>query len=381
MKKLKVITVVGTRPELIRLSRLIPLLDEHCEHRLVHTGQNSDPNLKDVFFRDLRLRQPDYYLEADTTSFTRLMADTMVGCEQIFLDEDPDAVMILGDTNSSIAAVVAERMGIPVYHMEAGNRSFDKNVPEEINRKMVDHVATFNLPYNSYSENNLRSEGLHSRFLMKSGSPMREVLTFYASDIEESQVLESLGLEPKSYILVSIHRQENVDTASRLSKLLDSLKALHEAYGVRVVVSTHPRTRASISKNKLNPDPSLEFVDPFGFLDYCKLQMEAKLVVSDSGTVSEESAILGFPAITPRDSMERPEALEVGAINLAGLDRHSVLRGADYALQAKRILKQMPEGYEVENFSERVLNFVLSTATVADKWSGRAPRRTSGAST
>ena len=375
MKKLKVITVVGTRPELIRLSRLIPLMDEHCEHRLVHTGQNSDPNLKDVFFRDLRLRQPDYYLEADTTSFTRLMADTMVGCEQIFLDEDPDAVMILGDTNSSIAAVVAERMGIPVYHMEAGNRSFDKNVPEELNRKMVDHVATFNLPYNSYSESNLKSEGLHSRFLMKSGSPMREVLTFYASDIEESQVLESLGLEPKSYILVSIHRQENVDTASRLTKLLDSLKALHEAFGVRVVVSTHPRTRASISKNKLSPDPSLEFVDPFGFLDYCKLQMEAKLVVSDSGTISEESALLGFPAITPRDSMERPEALEVGSITLTGLEPESILRGSVRALRLGNLAKRMPEGYEVENFAERVLNYVLSTAPLAENWTGRQPRR------
>ena len=374
MIKLKVVTVVGTRPELIRLSRLIPLLDEHCEHRLVHTGQNSDPNLKDVFFRDLRLRQPDYYLQADTSSFTRLMADTMVGCEQIFLDEDPDAVMILGDTNSAIAAVVAERMGIPVYHMEAGNRSFDQNVPEELNRKMVDHVATFNLPYNSYSDSNLRGEGLHSRFLMKTGSPMREVLTFYASDIEKSQVLESLGLEPKSYILVSIHRQENVDSASRLSQLLNSLKALHEAYGVRVLVSAHPRTRASISKNKLNPDPSLEFVDPFGFLDYCKLQMQSKLVVSDSGTVSEESAILKFPAITPRDSMERPEALEVGGVTLTGLESQSVLRGANRALLFEGSDRRLPEGYEVENFSERVLNFVLSTATQADNWTGRAPR-------
>lgn len=374
MKKLKVITVVGTRPELIRLSRLIPLLDEHCEHRLVHTGQNSDPNLKDVFFRDLRLRQPDYYLDANTSSFTRLMADTMVRCEQIFLDEDPDAVMILGDTNSSIAAVVAERMGIPVYHMEAGNRSFDKNVPEELNRKMVDHVATFNLPYNSYSESNLKREGLHSRFLMKSGSPMLEVLTFYASEIEESQVLVSLALEPKSYILVSIHRQENVDTSSRLSQLLDSLKALHETYGCRVVVSTHPRTRASISENGLIPDPSLEFVNPFGFLDYCKLQMEAKLVVSDSGTISEESAILGFPAVTPRDSMERPEALEVGSITLTGLERRSVLLGAEHALRRENSPKHLPEGYEVDNFSERVLNFVLSTATLATSWTGRTRR-------
>ena len=374
MKKLKVVTVVGTRPELIRLSRLIPLLDEHCEHRLVHTGQNSDPNLKDVFFRDLRVRQPDYYLEADTSSFTRLMADTMVGCEQIFLDENPDAVMILGDTNSSIAAVVSERMGIPVYHMEAGNRSFDKNVPEELNRKMIDHVATFNLPYNSYSEKNLKDEGLHSRFLMKSGSPMREVLSYYASDIKQSQVLARLGLEPKSYILVSIHRQENVDTGPRLGQLLDSLKALHEAYGVRIVISTHPRTRESIRKNKLIPDPALEFLDPFGFLDYCKLQMEAKLVVSDSGTISEESAVLGFPAITPRDSMERPEALEVGSITLTGLEPESILRGSARAVRLENLSNRMPEGYEVDNFAERVLNFVLSTAPLAEKWTGRVRR-------
>jgi len=374
VKKLKVVTVVGTRPELIRLSRLIPLLDEHCEHRLVHTGQNSDPNLKDVFFRDLRVRQPDYYLEADTSSFTRLMADTMVGCEQIFHDENPDAVMILGDTNSSIAAVVSERMGIPVYHMEAGNRSFDKNVPEELNRKMIDHVATFNLPYNSYSEKNLKDEGLHSRFLMKSGSPMREVLSYYASDIKQSQVLARLGLEPKSYILVSIHRQENVDTGPRLGQLLDSLKALHEAYGVRIVISTHPRTRESIRKNKLIPDPALEFLDPFGFLDYCKLQMEAKLVVSDSGTISEESAVLGFPAITPRDSMERPEALEVGSITLTGLEPESILRGSARAVRLENLSNRMPEGYEVDNFAERVLNFVLSTAPLAEKWTGRVRR-------
>ena len=377
MKKLKVITVVGTRPELIRLSRLIPLLDDNCDHRLVHTGQNSDPSLKDVFFSDLGLRLPDYYLDADTSSFTRVMADTMVGCEKIFLDENPDAVMILGDTNSSVAAIVAERMEIPVYHMEAGNRSFDKNVPEELNRKMIDHVATFNLPYNSYSWSNLRDEGIHSRFLMKSGSPMREVLTYYAPEIEKSGVLGRIGLEPNSYILVSIHRQENVDTPERLSQLLGSLGALHEVFGVRVIVSAHPRTRASIAGKNMTPPTTLEFVEPFGFLDYCKLQMNAKLVVSDSGTVSEESAILGFPAISPRDSMERPEALEVGSVTLTGLERESVLRGAQQALKAVQSSRQLPEGYEVEDFSVRVLNFVLSTATLAEKWTGRVPRRKS----
>jgi UDP-N-acetylglucosamine 2-epimerase len=369
VRKLRVVTVVGTRPELIRLSRLIPLLDEICNHRLIHTGQNSDPNLKDVFFRDLKLREPDYYLESDTSSFTRLMADTMIGCEKIFADFRPDAVAILGDTNSAIAALVAERMDIPVYHMEAGNRSFDRNVPEELNRRMIDHISTFNLPYNGYSEANLRSEGIQSRFLLKSGSPMREVLEHYQQGIRGSDVMKRLGLSSQSFILASVHRQENVDSPARLSELLDALVTLQSHFDVRLLVSTHPRTRKNIEKQKLNT-ASIEFLEPFGFLDYCKLQTEAKVVVSDSGTVSEESALLGFPAITPRDSMERPEALEVGSVVMTGITSEGLVRGAEWAIANKNQSFQLPEGYEVDNFSQRVANFIISTAKLAHSWTG-----------
>lgn len=370
MNKLKVVTVVGTRPELIRLSRLIPLLDELFDHCLVHTGQNSDPNLRDVFFRDLELREPDYYLDSDTSSFSRLMADTLVGCERIFKDFKPDAVTILGDTNSAVAAIVAERMGIPVYHMEAGNRSFDANVPEELNRKMIDHVATFNLPYNSYSQRNLLAEGIQSRFISQTGSPMREVLSHYNSRIEGSDVLRELGLLPGGYILASLHRQENVDSGTRLAQLFNGLEALGEEFKVPVLLSVHPRTAARIESNRIIPKGDFRLMKPFGFLSYCKLQKESILVVSDSGTVSEESAILGFPAITPRDSMERPEALEVGSIVMTGLNAREMVLGARRSIGLARTASKLPEGYEVEDFSRRVAGFILSTAHLARKWKG-----------
>ena len=370
MNKLKVVTVVGTRPELIRLSRLIPLLDELFDHRLVHTGQNSDPNLKDVFFRDLELRDPDYYLDSDTSSFSRLMADTMVGCERLFTNLKPDAVTILGDTNSAVAAIVAERMSIPVYHMEAGNRSFDANVPEELNRKMVDHVATFNLPYNSYSQRNLLSEGIHSRFICQTGSPMLEVLSHYNSSIDASDVLSELGLSPGGYILASLHRQENVDSATRLARLFNGLQALSEEFKVPVLLSVHPRMEARISSDRIMPKGDIRLMKPFGFLSYCKLQKESRLVVSDSGTVSEESAILGFPAITPRDSMERPEALEVGSIVMTGLNAREMVLGARRSVELAGTAIKLPEGYEVEDFSRRVAGFIMSTAHLARQWKG-----------
>lgn len=368
--RLKVATVVGTRPELIRLSRLIPLLDEKCEHTLIHTGQNSSPNLRDVFFSDLQLRQPDYFLDCDTTSFATVMADTLVKCEDIFLRQRPDAVLILGDTNSSIAAIVAERLHIPVYHMEAGNRSFDINVPEEMNRRLVDHIATFNLPYNSFSERNLLNEGLHSRFIMKTGSPMPQVLHFYEDKITQSEALGWNGVSKGQYILASLHRQENVDLKSRLTKLISGLSSLGTSHGIPVLISTHPRTAARLQQFDIQGEANLLFVEPMGFLDYCKLQMEAKLVVSDSGTVSEESSILGFPAITPRGSMERPEALETGGIVMTGVEPDSMLLGAEYVLANSDAERPLPEGYEVEDFAERVLGFVISTAKLSSEWRG-----------
>jgi len=368
VKKLKVVTIVGTRPEIIRLSALIPKLDKFTDHVLVHTGQNSDPNLNDVFFKDLELRKPDYYLDVDTSSMGSVMGDTLKKSEQIFKKETPDAVMILGDTNSAIAAVVAERMHIPVYHMEAGNRSFDANVPEELNRKMVDHVSSFNLPYNDFSLRNLLAEGIHPRRVSKTGSPIREIFEKFRHKIIASVIVDQLGLEAQKYILVSVHRQENVDLPHRLEAVLQALSAIHNHFKLPVLVSTHPRTRARLEvENNLSKD-GIIFHEPFGYLDYNNLQMNAFCVVSDSGTISEESAILGFPAVSIRDSIERPEALETGSIILTGLDGENLIRSVEVATRG--YATPLPEGYQVLDFSERVMRFLFSTASLNSQWAG-----------
>ena len=362
-------TIVGTRPEIIRLSRLIPKLDEHTDHILVHTGQNYDRQLNDVFFEELALRQPDYYLEVDTSSMGAVMGDTLRKVEEVFLKEQPDAVMILGDTNSAIAAVVAERMHIPVYHMEAGNRSFDNNVPEELNRKMVDHVASFNLPYNDYSMRNLLNEGIHPRRIHKTGSPISEIFQHYESRIKSSNILARLGLKSKSYFLVSVHRQENVDLPERLGLVLNCLRALRDEWNLPILVSTHPRTRARLEFGEHKNLEGITFHEPFGYLDYNKLQLDAFCVVSDSGTISEESAISGFPSISLRDSIERPEALETGATVLSGLDESNLVNSVRLvASQSTR--NETPEGYKVLDFSERVLRLLLSTALKHHSWAG-----------
>ena len=362
-------TIVGTRPEIIRLSRLIPKLDEHTDHILVHTGQNYDRQLNDVFFEELELRQPDYYLEVDTSSMGAVMGDTLRKAEEVFLREKPDAVMILGDTNSAIAAVVAERMHIPVYHMEAGNRSFDNNVPEELNRKMVDHVASFNLPYNDYSMRNLLNEGIHPRRIQKTGSPIAEIYEHYRTKIGSSGILNQLDLKTDSYFLISAHRQENVDSPDRLSLVLDCLRELRDEFRLPVLVSTHPRTRAKLSALSQDDLGEIIFHEPFGYLDYNKLQENAYCVVSDSGTISEESSIAGFPAVSLRDSIERPEALETGSTILAGLDVSTLLSSVRLATLGLAP-SQIPEGYEVQDFSERVLRFLVSTAKKHHSWAG-----------
>jgi len=369
MKRLKVATVVGTRPELIRLSCLIPKLDRYTQHTLIHTGQNSDPKLKDVFFRELEIRKPDVYLDAAGQTPGATMGNIMAKVERIFLDLSPDAVMILGDTNSAVAAIVAERLHIPVYHMEAGNRSFDQNVPEELNRRMVDHVSTFNLPYNSYSQQNLLDEGIHSRFIFKTGSPMAEVFSRFWEGIESATILNDLEMSSGSYVLASLHRQENVDDPTRMKQLIESLEAVSIHLSVPVVVSTHPRTMRRLEAMNISTTRNVKFLEPFGFFDYCKLQKSAKLVISDSGTVSEESSLLGFPAITVRDSMERPEALATGSIVLAGVTPWSVLPAAEFALDS-RPGRELPEGYESKNFSDLVITFLLSTAHLAKAWKG-----------
>lgn len=359
MKKLKVVTIVGTRPEIIRLSRLIPKLDEYTDHILIHTGQNYDPMLSDVFFKDLELRQPDHYLNVDTTSFGTVMGDVIKKSEEILLKEKPDAVMILGDTNSSIAAIVAERLHIPVYHMEAGNRSFDNNVPEELNRRMVDHVSTFNLPYSEHARRNLLDEGIHPRFIYKTGSPIKEVFEYNKEKIEKSTVLDRFGVSEGEYFVVSVHRQENIDSTQNLDKIVASLVAIQNHWRLPVIVSTHPRTRDRIKRVSLNEIDGVTFHEPFGYFDYCRLQLGAKCTVSDSGSVSEEAAIMGFHAVTIRESMERPEALEASLVVMSGLEPENVIRSINL-MASRQTSPRLPVDYDEPDFSSRVLGLLFS---------------------
>lgn len=370
MTSLKVLTVVGTRPELIRLSRLIPKLDEQTDHVLVHTGQNFDRQLNQVFFDDLNLRTPDHYLNVDTSSVGKSIGEVIEKFETVLLDERPRAVMVLGDTNSAFAAVIAERHGIPVYHMEAGNRSFDRNVPEELNRKLVDHVSSFNLPYTEYAKHNLLAEGIHPRTIFKTGSPIGEVFAHYRQSIERSAILERLDLEADSYFLASIHRQENVDSIERLQQVIESLEAVASAWKLPVLVSTHPRTRSRLDSLGQHVSPLLKFHEPFGYLDYNKLQLNARCVISDSGSISEEAAIMHFRAVSFRDSIERPESLDSASMVLAGTKRKSLLRSVEYVLSRADSSSDLPNGYEVVNFSERVMNVLFSTIEQHEFWSG-----------
>lgn len=371
MARPTIVTVVGTRPEIIRLARVMARLDEAVEQVIVHTGQNYDRQLNEVFFEELGLRSPDRYLNVDTSSLGSVLGDTLRNIETVLKEVRPDGLLVLGDTNSAIAALMAKRMQIPVYHMEAGNRSFDENVPEETNRRMVDHVSDFNLPYTEHARRNLLAEGLPARRISVTGSPMREVLDHYRDDIEASDVLTRLGVVPGEFFVVSAHRQENVDSPARLADLLDSLRAVHEKWGHPVLVSTHPRTRKQLEA--LPGFAEIEgalFHEPFGFLDYCKLQLNATCVISDSGTISEESTILGFPAITIRDSIERPEALDSGAIVMTGLRRDEVVEGILEVLREYSVPRAIPAGYEIADTSRRVVRFILSTLGRHHFWAG-----------
>ena len=369
---MKVMTIVGTRPEIIRLSRVIPRLDESVDHVLVHTGQNYDYLLNQVFFVDLDLREPDHYLAVDTSSLGRVLGETLIKSEEVMRAERPDAVLVLGDTNSCVAAIMAKRLRIPVYHMEAGNRCFDENVPEETNRRLVDHVADFNLVYTEHARRNLLAEGLHPRRILLTGSPMREVLEHYRSRIEASDVLDRLGLQPRQYFLVSAHREENVDSPARLTMLLECLRAVQETWSLPVIVSAHPRTRKRLEElDGFDGVEGIDFMEPFGFHDYNRLQTEAACVLSDSGTIAEESSILGFPAVTLRDSIERPEALDAGAIIMTGLDVDDVVASTRVAMaDANDGVNGMPAGYEIADTSRRVVNFLLSTAGRHHRWAG-----------
>ncbi len=377
MSKLKVMTILGTRPEIIRLARVMARLDDFTDHVLVHTGQNWDYELNEVFFEDLGVRKPDHFLGTGGGSLGETLGKILIEAERVIRLEQPDAVLVLGDTNSAISAIIARRMKVPVYHMEAGNRSYDRNVPEETNRKLVDHIADFNLVYTEHARRHLLSEGLHHRRIYLTGSPMREVLDHYRPQIEASDVLARLELKPQGYFIVSLHREENVDSSPRLRSLQETLNALAARYDMPVIVSTHPRTRKRLEALEgTRLDPRVQYMKPFGFHDYNHLQMNAFCAVSDSGTIAEESSILGFPAITPRDAIERPEALDVGCIVMTGLDRDTIEHAVDAVTRlfaerrAKGLPNPVPADYCVENTSERVLSLILGTAKLSNGWDG-----------
>ncbi|WP_112323554.1 non-hydrolyzing UDP-N-acetylglucosamine 2-epimerase [Oceanibium sediminis] len=374
---LKVMTILGTRPEIIRLSRVMARLDDFTDHVIVHTGQNWDYELNEVFFEDLGVRKPDHFLGTGGGSLGETLGKILSESEKVLAAERPDAVLILGDTNSAISAIMARRMKIPVYHMEAGNRSFDRNVPEETNRRLVDHIADFNLVYTEHARRHLLSEGIEHRRINLTGSPMREVLEHYRDRIEGSDVLSRLDLSPGGYFIVSAHREENVDRADRLGALLDTLNALAERHDMPVIVSTHPRTRKRMEGLAgRTTDPRVQFLKPFGFHDYNYLQMKAFCAISDSGTIAEEASILGFPAITPRDAIERPEGIDVGCLIMTGLDRDTILGGVDAvtkmfaAREAAGQPHPVPQDYCISNTSERVVSLILGTAKLSNAWDG-----------
>ncbi len=370
-------TILGTRPEIIRLSRVMAILELYCDHILVHTGQNYDYELNEVFFKDLGIRKPDYFLGVDTSSLGATVGGILLEAEKVLLQEQPDAVLILGDTNSAISAYIARRMKIPVYHMEAGNRCFDRNVPEETNRKLVDHLSDFNLVYTEHARRNLIAEGLPARRIYITGSPMREVLDYYRLEIESSNALKDLNLKSGQYILASIHREENVDNIENLTNLVMALRQLAKIHQCPVIVSTHPRTRKRLDASDQEFDGSgIVWMKPFGFHEYNHLQMHAKCVVSDSGTIAEESSILKFPAVTPRFSIERPEAMDTGAIVACGYDPENLLRAVNIVIaQHQSVQKEdqrslVPEDYCVSNTAQRVLNLIVGTAKLSNAWDG-----------
>jgi len=363
MKKLKVMTVVGTRPEIIRLSRVLARLDQHCEHVLVHTGQNYDYELNEIFFQDLDIRKPDHFLEAAGSTGAETIGNVIIGVDRVLEQVRPDALLVLGDTNSCTAVIPAKRRKIPTFHMEAGNRCFDQRVPEEINRRIVDHTSDVNLTYSDIAREYLLREGLPPDLIIKTGSPMFEVLEHYRDGIEASDVLARLGLEAENYFLVSAHREENIDPPASFARLVASLNRIAETYGMPVIVSTHPRTQKRIDATGAQFAPQVQLLKPLGFKDYNKLQTAAKAVLSDSGTISEEASILNFPALNIREAHERPEGMEETAAMMVGLDPGRIAQGlailADQPRGADRLIRR-PADYSMPNVSDKVVRILHS---------------------
>lgn len=371
--KLKVMTIVGTRPEIIRLACVMQELDKYVNHIIVHTGQNYDYELNEIFFNELELRKPDYFMNVDTSTLGNVLGGVIVKAEEIMKAEHPDAVLILGDTNSSIAGIIAKRLKIPIYHMEAGNRCFDFNVPEEINRRIIDHIADFNLVYTEHARRHLLSEGLQHRRIYLTGSPMYEVLHKYEDKINSSKILDEFDLNDGNYFVVSAHREENVDNPNHLRSILTVLNTLAERYDVPVIVSTHPRTRKRLeSVSDIKMDSRVRFLKPFGFFDYVNLEKHALCSISDSGTISEESAVMKFPAVTIREAIERPEALDTGSIIMTGVDSDVILDSVALVMDKRSYDADRvgPSEYEVKNCSERVVKLILGTAKLSNQWWG-----------
>ncbi|ANW97649.1 UDP-N-acetyl glucosamine 2-epimerase [Thermoclostridium stercorarium subsp. thermolacticum DSM 2910] len=362
MKKLKVMTVVGTRPEIIRLSAVINKLEssEAIEHVLVHTGQNYDYELNEVFFKDFNLKKPDYFLNAATGTAVETIGNILIKIDPILEKEKPDAFLILGDTNSCLSAIAAKRRHIPIFHMEAGNRCFDQRVPEETNRKIVDHIADINMPYSDIAREYLIKEGFPADRIIKTGSPMFEVLNSKKEDIEKSDILERLGLKEREYFVVSAHREENINDEQNFMDLVDSLNTIAEMYQLPIIFSTHPRTRNMIELKKIIFNPFIKNIKPLGFIDYVKLQIKAKAVLSDSGTISEEASILGLKALNIRQSHERPEAMEEAAVMMVGLKKERILQGLKILETQKRNMLKLVMDYNVTNVSDKVLRIILS---------------------
>lgn len=363
MKKMKIMTVVGTRPEIIRLARVMAALDKYCDHVLVHTGQNYDYELNEIFFNDLGIRKPDYFLNAAGATGAETIGKVIIGVDQVLADVKPEAMLVLGDTNSCMAVIPAKRRKIPTFHMEAGNRCFDMRVPEEINRRIVDHTADINLTYSTIARDYLLREGLPPDMVIKTGSPMFEVLNFYREGIENSDILSRLSLEEGKFFVVSAHREENIDSDKNFHHLVDSLNAIAETYGYPVIVSTHPRTQKRVDALGVNFHPLVQLLKPLGFKDYNKLQLSSKAALSDSGTINEESSILNFPALNLREAHERPEGMEEAAVMMTGLTSERIL-------QALQVLEHQPRGeerglrlvadYSMPNVSEKVVRIVHS---------------------
>jgi len=362
MKKLKVMTVVGTRPEIIRLSAIINKLEESeaIDHTLVHTGQNYDYELNEVFFKDFKLKKPDYFLNTAIGNAIETIGNILIKIDPILEEVKPDAFLVFGDTNSCLCAIAAKRRHIPIFHMEAGNRCFDQRVPEETNRKIVDHIADINLPYSDIAREYLLREGIPSDRIIKTGSPMFEVINSKKDDIEKSDILERLGLEEGKYFVVSAHREENINSETNFMDLVESLNAVAEKYQMPLIFSTHPRTRKMIEVKGIEFNPLIRTMKPLGFIDYVKLQVKAKAVLSDSGTISEESSILGFRALNIRQAHERPEAMEEATVMMVGLKKERILQGLEILETQKKDTLRIVADYTMPNVSDKVLRIILS---------------------